>query len=1001
MSVAETPVRVAGSRDEFDFERLPLSSDRSSWNAARTSADAAPLVTVITPVKDSEYLEETAKTLLAQTTQAFRWILVNDGAEADALTALAARDSRVSIVECRAEEGFCGPSKARNTGLAAMEETPFVMFLDSDDLLEEVYIEQLVWMLEGNHEFDYANTYTASFGEKEYLWATNFQESSLTENLQPVTAVIRTSALKKATSFPNSFDAAITGGGEDWKLWLALKDAGLNGVTIPEYMFWQRSKAHRENWNFLSRDKSTSGFDAAAAKEAFPALFKKGYTNPVLTADGAAPIRSDFMLDKFANVNCKRSIILVIPWMALGGTDTINVKLVQLLTAQNWQVTIVNTLDTAAEHTASPDLEFSRPDLQKYTEDIHVLPHFLRTENYGEFLLHLTKSRGADVIMTSNSFVGYNLLPFLKANAPHVALVDYVHMRQLQTNLPAYYETAAESQVGGFPKLSAQFAQYLDASMYVSNDELQWVANKQQEYSNTAHPENPYFNPALKSAAHGTPERFVVYNGLDTEEQFAVPDEDTKQEVRAKYGIADDEMVIAFVGRIVEQKRPLVALQVLRRMLTDSTPAHLLVVGGGHLQPEMYRFVADNGLWAHVTFLGNVKRTEIASALACADAMIMPSEMEGLAVSLIEAMAMGVVPVVTNVGGQKEVVVKDAGFLTAVDDVEAMTDALTKLAQNPELMATMSANARKSVVSKFTDSKMSASVAEAFDAAIVHAQATKDLATPQIAAQATSEIPRIANYLRDVDGSLGSFQHRFNDMSASPEDGHLRRTGASGTTSGTASGTASGTTDGPTGLVISFGMTVGGLASTDFDEPVTWAFRIAVAGLSDILTCVQNSAACAVQNFVASRRTSSSAVTFDVYSGSNDESISNTLATEVAEKFTDGTFQSGFNSQLTAAGSTLSCTGITGITYAVAGSSSSSSSSSSSLSGGAIAGIVIACAVGLLIIIGLVYYFLFGGKSKHTPTDNSVIVKDPSGNEHIEGNKEANNAVIDDRTVQL
>ena len=125
------------------------------------------------------------------------------------------------------------------------------------------------------------------------------------------------------------------------------------------------------------------------------------------------------------------------------------------------------------------------------------------------------------------------------------------------------------------------------------------------------------------------------------------------------------------------------------------------------------------------------------------------------------------------------------------------------------------------------------------------------------------------------------------------------------------------------------------------------------------------------------------------------------LATEVAEKFTDGTFQSGFNSQLTAAGSTLSCTGITGITYAVAGSSSSSSSSSSSLSGGAIAGIVIACAVGLLIIIGLVYYFLFGGKSKHTPTDNSVIVKDPSGNEHIEGNKEANNAVIDDRTVQL
>merc|ERR1711977_785876 len=109
----------------------------------------------------------------------------------------------------------------------------------------------------------------------------------------------------------------------------------------------------------------------------------------------------------------------------------VNVKLVRLLSEENWKITIVNTLSTSASSTTSSSLEFFRPMLQQYTEDIFTLPHFLRVKDYGKFFLYLLKSRNADVMMTSNSFAGYNLLPYLKTHAPSsVVFADYVHMRQ-------------------------------------------------------------------------------------------------------------------------------------------------------------------------------------------------------------------------------------------------------------------------------------------------------------------------------------------------------------------------------------------------------------------------------------------------------------------------------------------------------------------------------------------------------------------------------------------
>ncbi len=84
--------------------------------------------------------------------------------------------------------------------------------------------------------------------------------------------------------------------------------------------------------------------------------------------------------------------------------------------------------------------------------------------------------------------------------------------------------------------------------------------------------------------------------------------------------------------------------------------------------------------------------------------------MEGIAITIFEAMAMGVVPVGADVGGQQELVTPDCGVLirpgTPQEQAGAYADALEKLIQSPETRATKGAAARERVASRFTIEQM-------------------------------------------------------------------------------------------------------------------------------------------------------------------------------------------------------------------------------------------------------------------------------------------------------
>ena len=128
---------------------------------------------------------------------------------------------------------------------------------------------------------------------------------------------------------------------------------------------------------------------------------------------------------------------------------------------------------------------------------------------------------------------------------------------------------------------------------------------------------------------------------------------------------------------------------------------HLLLVGGGMDATSLTRRIAASPAAARVHVLGY--RADAPSLAAACDVFVLPStKREGLAHSLIEAMAYGVAPVVTDCGGSPELVVNGvSGFVVPVRDAAALAAAIRRLHDDPELRRRLGAAARERIGTDF------------------------------------------------------------------------------------------------------------------------------------------------------------------------------------------------------------------------------------------------------------------------------------------------------------
>jgi glycosyltransferase involved in cell wall biosynthesis len=158
---------------------------------------------------------------------------------------------------------------------------------------------------------------------------------------------------------------------------------------------------------------------------------------------------------------------------------------------------------------------------------------------------------------------------------------------------------------------------------------------------------------------------------------------------RASLGVHDETPVIAFVGRLVREKRIDTFAEVVARLTAAGVAHRVLIVGGGPDRAMLERWLPDAVLTG---FLGG---DALATAYASADIFLFPSDTETFGAVTLEAMASGLAAVCADATGSRCLVEPGVtGFLAPAGDADAFFAPVAALARDPALRRAMGEAAR-------------------------------------------------------------------------------------------------------------------------------------------------------------------------------------------------------------------------------------------------------------------------------------------------------------------
>lgn len=585
-----------------------------------------PIIAIITPYYNTnKYIDTTVNSVLNQTFPYFEWIIVDDGStnkeDIEKLEDIKELDNRIKVYHKENE----GPAAARDFGVEKISKSvKYLVFLDSDDLIVDTYLECAYWTLETNPKASWAYADTINFDGQYYTWTKWYQpKKMMQDNILVMTAMIKKEAFLKV----NGFEIRDKNVYEDWCLWLKMMKEGMFPVRMNFFGFWYRQKKKEESQlrqsNEDNREKAMNyvrninkEIEQKEKKESF--ILKKAIQYPKEDYNWEEIIETfdKIEIPKKAR-NKKINILMIIPWMTMGGADKFNLDIVKRSDKNKFNFIIVST---------EPNRNEWRQQFEESAE-VYDLTAFLDRKYWISFINYLIQKNHIDIIFNTNSTFGYNILPYLKVTYPQIPIMDYIHMEE-------WY-----NRNGGFSRDSSSISSVVDKT---------YLCNKNSE-------------KILVDHFHRKPEDLgTVYIGVD--EKIYDPEKFNKEEILKEKRIeTNGKYVISYICRIAEQKRPYLLLEIIDKLSKTRNDFMVIVAGDGPLLDKIKKEARKKKIEDKMIFLGSVKDTE--KIYAISDLTINCSIKEGLALTAYESLAMGVPVVSCDVGGQKELINSKVGVI--------------------------------------------------------------------------------------------------------------------------------------------------------------------------------------------------------------------------------------------------------------------------------------------------------------------------------------------------
>lgn len=598
-------------KEEFDFSKEP---GIQLLNNRKYEEEKEPIISVIIPFyNDKKYIEQSVNCILNQTFPYYEILIIDDGSKDEEslkkLEEVSKIDKRIRVFH-KSNEGLAA---TRDYGATKSSKTcKYLMFIDSDDLLEPTFMECAYWTLETNKDAAWAYSDSVGFESYTYTWNKWFDSEKMKKvNELLAIAMVRKSDFNRVNGY-GLREKAIN---EDWNFWLKLLGHDRYPVHMSFYGMWYRRKETGELKNASKNQKRTLEIieDTASkiTKRVKAIQYPKYDYNYDLLSD-----KIDIITPKCVDNN-KINILMILPWMITGGADRFVLDLVSNLDKNKFEITILTT---------EPNKNVLRQQFEE-NATVYDLTSFLSQKYWLSFINYIIEKNNINLIFNTNSKFGYSILPYLKSKNPNIPIIDYIHMEE-------WY-----NRNGGYSRYSTMMKSVIDKTLTCNENSKRILK---------------------EHFGRNSEEIETVYIGVD-EEKFN-PSKFNKNELLEKYGLQNEKRyILSYICRISEQKRPILLLEIVKKLKEKRNDFLVLVVGNGNLLEKMKKKASEMEILENIKFLGNIEKTEEIYALS--DATINCSIKEGLALTSYESLSMGVPVISANVGGQKELITEDVGIV--------------------------------------------------------------------------------------------------------------------------------------------------------------------------------------------------------------------------------------------------------------------------------------------------------------------------------------------------
>ena len=183
---------------------------------------------------------------------------------------------------------------------------------------------------------------------------------------------------------------------------------------------------------------------------------------------------------------------------------------------------------------------------------------------------------------------------------------------------------------------------------------------------------------------------------LDSEE-----DSHKKNEIRSKYGLGPETLLLLAVGRLAARKGHGLLLRAFA-VSAESTDSHLVIIGRGSLRGKLNRLASRLGISHRVTIESGMGFEQISEMYRISDLVIYPSYYEGQGLIPLEAMSSGTPVVTVDHGPLPEMVDESVGGLFEIGSVDSLSEAICHESSSMDSLLEKGREGRNRVLERFT-----------------------------------------------------------------------------------------------------------------------------------------------------------------------------------------------------------------------------------------------------------------------------------------------------------